>query len=121
MKKWIEENKEIFQSFKFKLVSAVFLLILIAGFFVGPELYGYVTVILVFYMLHFFSKQAQKENIISPKQKEEALLKLQELEEEATLIREHVEMNGNDLEAKLMLRQLEKEIDEIIVEFKFDK
>ena len=110
MKEWFEKNKEFFKSKPFIIGAIVFIFMLIITITLG---FGYIFVLLAFAGLYILSKQSSSERIISPKYKEEMYLRLRDMEEEADLIRQHVEENPQDLEAKLMLRELEKQIEEL--------
>lgn len=113
MKDWLKKNKEIFSNWKFKAGVAAFLLIMIVGIIAGPRFYGYAMAVIIFSLFYYFSRQAETERILSPKDIEQMQFDLNTLEEEAMFIREHIQENTSDLEAKLLLREIEAEIEQL--------
>lgn len=113
MKKWLIDNKALFQSNKFKLGALIAFIILVIGIIVGPKFFGYVMTVAVFTAFYFFSKQAEQEKILSPADLKNIKADIQAVEEEMAFIREHLEENPSDLDAKLLLRDLEQELEVI--------
>lgn len=113
MRDWLKNNKEMFKSWKFKAIVGAILVVLIVGLTIGVEFYGYLAAVLVFGLFYAFAKQAEAEKILSPNEKNTMEQDLKELEEEADLIKTHIKDNKEDLEAKFLLRSIEKEIEVI--------
>lgn len=110
MKNWLKEYANFFKGWQFKVGIGVFVALLIAGIFIGFQIYGYIMAVAVFVLFYYFSLQAQAERIVSPKEIQQMEEDLRNLIEEASFIQQHIEENPSDLEAKLLLRELEKEI-----------
>lgn len=113
MKNWLKEHAAFFKSWKFKLGVFIFFMLVIAGLFWGIQFYGYVLAVCVFILFYYFTLQAQSEHVISPKEIQQMEEDVNKLKEEADFIRQHIAENPSDLEAKLLLRELEKEIQNI--------
>lgn len=115
MRDWLANYKGLFDSWKFKVIVVATIIVLLIGIFVGIEFYGYAAATLVFVIFYFFAKQAESEKILSPDEKSQMEQDLNKLVEEADLIKTHIEDNKGDLEAKLLLHSVEKEISVIKV------
>lgn len=113
MKNWLKEHADFFKSWPFKIGVGVLVALLIAGIFLGVQIYGYIMAVAVFALFYYFSLQAQAEQIVSPKEMAQMEEDLKQLSEEAAFIQQHIDENPGDLEAKLLLRELEKEIQTI--------
>jgi hypothetical protein len=113
MEEMLNNMKFFVFSWKFKTLVLIIVLIAIAGIYFGKELYGYIIASFLFWLIYFFSKQAESEHIISPKEKNEMIEDYSELKKEADLVRDHINETKEDLEAKLYLHSLEKEMEVI--------
>ena len=113
MKNWFNEHKDFFKSWKFKLGLSIFLILVVAGIIFGMQIYGYMMAAGVFLLFYYFTLQAQAEHVLSPKEMQQMEEDLAQLIEDAEFIREHIAENPSDLEAKLMLRELEQEIENL--------
>lgn len=74
---------------------------------------SYIAPLILIVLLYLYVNKVKYEDVISPKDFEEMNGYLKELEERASLIKEHLEMYEGDLEAKFELREINKEIESI--------
>jgi flagellar biosynthesis component FlhA len=95
------------------VIAAVILILALISTFIGI---GYAGIIVVFGLLYWVANQSSKEKLESPKAKEvrmnELRAEIEHLQADYDLIKEHVEQNPSDLEAKFMLRDLERKLEE---------
>lgn len=117
MMDWLKQRVPDFRSWKVRVIIATIILVGLASVFISSNIAGYAVAIGIFYGLYRLSKQAQRERPISPKEKLEAVNMINELEEEALFIEEHLAEHANDLEAKLMVRGIREQIEEIKKEY----
>ena len=112
IKKYFRYFMEKWKETKFKLFVIGIMTTIILGIVLG---FGYLLAVGCLALFFFFIAQAEKENekIISPWKQDEIKQKIEDLENKAQLIREHIQKYDEDLEAKMKLYELEKEIEQL--------
>lgn len=93
----------------FKIILGIAALILIpVSFFLGIR---YVAPVVMIGLIYYFVHNVKYENIISPNEFAEMKAYLRDLEEQAKMIEEHLAEYKGDLNAKIELREIYKEIE----------
>jgi len=103
MKELLKNNTQL------KIILGVAALILIpVAFFLGIR---YVAPVVMIGLIYYFVHNVKYEQIISPNEFAEMKAYLRDLEDKAEMIEEHVAEYDGDLNAKIELREIYKEIE----------
>lgn len=119
MKNLIPKIKEQLKTTKGIISIILFVLILLFSIFIGIQ---YVLVVLLIIGFFIMAKQGEKENkkVFAPWYIDERKKEINEIEKKAEIVRKHIKENPGDLEAKLKLKELEDEISLLKQKYNFE-
>ncbi|QST03011.1 hypothetical protein IMZ31_20915 (plasmid) [Pontibacillus sp. ALD_SL1] len=107
VKEWVRSNQEKIHTLPVYIGIVVFVGLFLMGFFIG---FGYFAAAVLFLGFYLFALQSANERIVSPKELKEIEEALNDLYEKRSIFEEHLREFPEDLNAKLELNELQKEI-----------
>lgn len=112
MKKLLPFFKSKFKNPKVKVITIIILILIIVTMIFG--LFKYILLLLTLAIFVLVSRDGKMDNekILSPWAKEERDKKYNEILNKKEIIEKHIETNQNDLNAKLQLEEVKKDIEE---------